>query len=298
MISYAKGVEARLRSVGERLLVSGFESQTPVIEPRRLGHMVDKYTPQAIWGRELRHYRQVAGITQAQMAQKIHFSESLISGVETGQLPASPEFAQACDTTLNTGGALHRLLDWRRGQVFPAWFGKWRDKEQVAVMLRTYEPLVIPGLLQTEAYARALLGASEEAVSARLERQTILSRDDPKPPRLRVVIDESVLHRLVGSPEIMRRQLDHLVHVTTPEVSVQIVPQGCVRAGLLAGFVIATMEGGDEVAYFETAIRGLTTSDHDDVAAALELFEAIRIDALPLGMSVELVKRTAEERWT
>jgi DNA-binding XRE family transcriptional regulator len=260
--------------------------------------MVEQHTPQAIWGRELRHYRQAAGLTQAQLAQKIHFSESLISGIETGQLPASPEFSQACDTTLSTGGALHRLLDWRRGQVFPAWFGKWRDKEQVATTLRTYEPLVVPGLLQTETYARALLGDSGEAVSARLERQAILARDDPKPPRLRAVIDESVLHRRVGSPETMRDQLDHLVRVASPAVSVQIVPEGCVRAGLLAGFAIATMEGGSEVAYFETAIRGFTSSDQDDVAAALELFEAIRIDALPLGMSVELIQRTAEERWT
>ncbi|MEU9890804.1 helix-turn-helix transcriptional regulator [Sphaerisporangium sp. NPDC051017] len=260
--------------------------------------MADKYTPQAIWGRELRHYRQVAGLTQAQLAQKIHFSESLISGIETGQLPASPEFAQACDTTLSTGGALHRLLDWRRAQALPAWFGKWRDKEQVAVTLRTYEPLVIPGLLQTEPYARALLSDSEESVVSRLERQAILTRSDPKPPRLRAVIDELVLHRLVGSADVMRQQLEHLAEIAGPEVSVQVVPQGCVRAGLLAGFVIATMDGGGEVAYLETAIRGLTTSDQDDVRAALELFEAIRIDALPLGMSVELIKRTAEERWT
>ena len=159
------------------------------------GVVVDSYSPQAIWGRELRHYRQEAGLTQAQLAQKIHFSESLISGIETGQLPASPEFAECCDEVLATGSALHRLLDWRKGQVFPAWFGKWRDKEQVATTLRTYEPLIIPGLLQTEPYARVLLRGNETAVAARLHRQLILTREDPSPPTFRCVIDEAVLYR-------------------------------------------------------------------------------------------------------
>ncbi|WP_327048121.1 helix-turn-helix domain-containing protein [Microbispora sp. NBC_01189] len=160
------------------------------------------YSPQAIWGRELRHYRAQAGLTQAQLAQKVHFSESLVSGVETGQLPASPEFARCCDEALVTGGALLRLLDWRKVQVFPAWFGEWREKEQAAVALRTYEPLVVPGLLQTDAYASALLG-DETAVAARLERQAVLSRATPEPPTFRCVLDESVLHRLVGGPEVM-----------------------------------------------------------------------------------------------
>ncbi|GAA3441915.1 helix-turn-helix domain-containing protein [Planomonospora venezuelensis] len=105
--------------------------------------MADTNTPQAIWGRELRHYRQQEGLTQAQLALKIHFSEGLISGVETGQMPASPEFAAACDKVLPTGGALVRLLDWRKGQVFPFWMGRWRDREQAAVALRSYQPLVM-----------------------------------------------------------------------------------------------------------------------------------------------------------
>ncbi|WP_093886717.1 helix-turn-helix domain-containing protein [Streptosporangium canum] len=260
--------------------------------------VVNLYTPQAIWGRELRHYRKKAGFTQGQLSEKIHFSESLISGVETGQLPASPEFAETCDEALGTGGALHRLLDWRRGQQIPSWFGKWRDKEQSAVTLRTYQPLVLPGLLQTEGYIRGLLGDRDEAIAARLERQAILTREEPRPPLLRCVIDESVLHRLVGSHEIMRDQLEHLVSIASSQVSVQVVPPGRVRSGLMAGFVIATLEGGSEIAYLDTAIRGMTTSDQEDVAAAVTQFEAVRIEALPLSMSIDLIKRTAEERWT
>jgi transcriptional regulator with XRE-family HTH domain len=257
----------------------------------------DSHSPQAIWGRELRHYRQRASLTQAQLADKIHFSESLISGVETGQLPASPEFAQCCDNTLDTGGALQRLLDWRRAQVFPSWFGKWRDKEQAATTLRSYQPLMIPGLLQTKAYAHALLG-DDDLVAARLHRQEILKRTSPRPPIFRCVIDQSVLYRQVGSPETMREQLEQLTSLANPQISVQIVPPGFIRFGLLAGFMIATLEGGIEVAYLETAIRGLTTGDQDEVAAAVALFEAIRVEALPLSMSIDLIKKTAEEQWT
>ncbi|MGW4644482.1 helix-turn-helix domain-containing protein [Sphaerisporangium sp. NPDC004334] len=260
--------------------------------------MVDRYTPQAIWGRELRHYRQAAGLTQAQLAQKIHFSESLISGVETGQLPASPEFAQSCDTTLTTDGALSRLLDWRKGQVFPAWFGQWPDKEQVATALHAYEPILVPGLLQTPEYAREVLYGDETAIQARVQRQEILARIDPPSPLFRCVIDEAVLHRLIGSPKIMREQLEHLVSVITPRLSVQVVPLGGMRAGLEGGFMLATLQGGTEVLYLDTAVRGLVTGDQDDVASAVEKFEAIRVEALPLQMSIDLIARTAEERWT
>ncbi|GII79784.1 transcriptional regulator [Sphaerisporangium rufum] len=258
---------------------------------------MDKYTPQAIWGRELRHYRQVAGLTQAQLAQKIHFSESLISGVETGQLPASPDFAVACDTTLSTGGALHRLLDWRKAQRFPYWFGRWRDKEAEALVLRAYEPLLIPGLLQTEAYARVVLRGDEVAVAARLERQAILTRADPEPPILRCIIDEGVLYRPICDSEGMREQLEHLVAMVGPRLSVQVIPHG-MHAGLLSGFIIATLEGGVDVAYVDTAIRGMVVSDHDEVTVTVQRFEAIRTEALPQGMSSDLIKRVMVEKWT
>ncbi|MEV8638196.1 helix-turn-helix transcriptional regulator [Streptosporangium sp. NPDC051023] len=259
--------------------------------------MVNVYTPQAIWGRELRHYRKEAGLTQGQLAERIHFSESLISGVETGQLPASPEFAEICDTALETGGALLRLLDWRKGRVFPAWFGKWRDKEQAAITLRIYQPLVFPGLLQTEAYARVLLRGDEAAVEARLDRQSILTRENPPPPALRCVIDEAVLYRPMGGSEVMREQLNRLLSEIGSRLSVQVVPHG-MHSGLMGGFVIATLDGGKDVLYAETAVRGITTSDEEDVAVAVERFEVIRGDALPINMSIDLIQKAVEEKWT
>lgn len=113
--------------------------------------MYDPYSPQAIWGRELRHYRQRADLTQIQVAELTGYSESLVSSVETGQAPATPEFAEACEKVLKTDGALLRQLDYRKAERFPTWFGEWPIIESKATTLRNFELAVVPGLLQTKA---------------------------------------------------------------------------------------------------------------------------------------------------
>ncbi|WP_052424322.1 helix-turn-helix domain-containing protein [Nonomuraea candida] len=259
--------------------------------------MVDLYTPQAIWGRELRHYRKAAGLTQGQLSERIHFSEGLISGIETGRLPASFEFARSCDSVLNTGGALYRLLDWRKGPLFPSWFEPWDETEKAAVALRSYQPLLIPGLLQTERYARALLRGDETLVAARMARQALLTREDPPPPALRYIIDESVLYRPVETAGLMREQLQRLLDAVNPRLSIQLLPHG-MHAGLMGGFVIATMKDDFEVAYVETLVRGIATNVREDVALVLERYETIRTQALPQAMSLDLIKKAMEEKWT
>ncbi len=134
-------------------------------------------------------------------------------------------------------------------------------------------------------------------MEARLHRQAILFREDPSPPTYRCVVDEGVLHRPIGSHKIMKEQLEHLISVVNPRLSVQVIPHG-MHSGLMGGFVIATLDGGGDVLYAETAVRGLTTSDQEDVTAAVERFEAIRTEALPLSMSIELIQRAVEEKWT
>lgn len=259
--------------------------------------MGDVYTPQAIWGRELRILRLAAGLTQSELAEKIHFNVSLISQIETGQCPASPEFAAACDKVLKTGGLLLRLLDWRKASQHPGWFVEWRELESTSSTLLMYEPMPVPGLLQTEAYARVALRGDENAVHGRLERQDILTRADPLPPITRCVIDESILYRPIGGPTVMREQLKHLIKMTSPRLSVQIVRNG-MHSDLLGGFAIARLGDGSEVAYLDTAVRGLTTRTQTDVTAALERFESIRTEALPVDMSINLIQQVVEKRWT
>ncbi|RAY13587.1 XRE family transcriptional regulator [Actinomadura craniellae] len=261
--------------------------------------MHDPYSPQAIWGRELRHYRRAAGLTQAQLAALINYSESLISNIETGQVPAVPEFAAACDEALNTGGALLRQLDWRKAERFPAWFGEWPVIETKATVLRTFELAVVPGLLQTPAYAGALLDGDESAVEARMERQQILFREDPPPPKLRCVLDEAVLLRPVGSPEIMHEQLEHLLKMAeSPRITLQVVPFG-VHPGLQGSFWLASLgPGNSEVGYVETAVRGQIARNPEDLEILADLWDSIQAHALPQNASLDLIRRTVNERWT
>ncbi|GAB3968275.1 helix-turn-helix transcriptional regulator [Actinoallomurus acanthiterrae] len=255
------------------------------------------YAPQAIWGRELRHYRKAASLTQAQLAAKIFCSESLISSIETGQAPATPEFAKDADEALETGGALSRTLDWRKGApAYPAWFVDWIPVEDGAVQLRVFEIDLIHGLLQTPDYARALLGGDEAAVEARLLRQSILARESP--PALYCVLDESALRRNIGGGKVMYEQLQHLLKVSEREnVSIQVVPSRAHR-GVRGPFAVATAEDGSETAQADNAFGGAVSTRPEDLATVVSSWESIRTEALPADMSRDLIRKVAEELWS
>lgn len=170
----------------------------------------------------------------------------------------------------------------------------WLAEERRARRIRSFELAIVPGLRQTESYARALLNGNETAVQTRLERQGILTADPP--PRLHFVLDEAVLHREKGGPEVMRGQLRHLADGVSEHVTVQVVPSD-ISPGLSGAFALGTVDGG-EVAYVETAVRGIVTSSRDDIAALEDAWETIRSHALSQRESLHLIRRTADERWT
>ena len=166
--------------------------------------------------------------------------------------------------------------------------------------------MVIPGLLQTEDYARAILSVQpgtteerlDELVTARMERQTVLSAEHP--PFLWCLLDEGVLHRCVGSAEIMHEQLTHLVSVSAqPQVTVQVVPYSVgAHPGMLGHFVIAGLDDTASVVYLDTAAQGQIVETPSVVEQVTLTWEALRSEALPRGASRELITKIAEERWT
>jgi transcriptional regulator with XRE-family HTH domain len=254
-------------------------------------------SPLAFFGAELRRFRTHAELSQEALSAKINYGSSLVGMIETAQRMPTLEFAIACDEALDTGGALERLWPLVSRGRYPSWFGEWREIEREATALRTWQPLVVPGLLQTEGYAGALLG-SGEAVQARIERQAILVRDEPEPPMLRVVIDESVLLRPVGSREVMRVQLEKLLKdAENPRISIQVVPMG-VHPGLQGGFNLATTPMGGVVGYVETAARGQVVTHPHDLNELNEAYEGIRTEALSRTDSLSLIAKTVKERWT
>nr|WP_141578086.1 helix-turn-helix transcriptional regulator [Actinomadura sp. WMMA1423] len=175
------------------------------------------------FGAEVRRLREDVGITRTELANRISVTPSYVSQVESGNTRCRKDFAQRLDQALGTGDQL--TTAWTkhlRAASYPKFFADYSEAEATADLLRAYEATFVPGLFQTKEYAQALL-PSEAAVERRLLRQQILSRDTP--PRLIVVMDESVLMRDVGGPEVMRGQCEHLLRVSQQDsITLQIAP--------------------------------------------------------------------------
>lgn len=182
----------------------------------------------------------------------------------------------------------------------PGWFADWLEAERDAHTLRLWSPTLIPGLLQTAEYARALFlaaGADEdsasELVAARLDRQSILDR--PSPPHVVAVLDESVLHRLIGSPAIMADQLAHLAGVSERlHVSVHVLPATGANAGLSGAFDIASSDDTPDTLRTES-LEDQTTENRALVRKASIVFDLVRRDALPRVASRTLILEAAEQ---
>jgi len=246
-------------------------------------------------GRQVRTFREAAGLTQKELAKAIDYTNGWLSNVETGQLRPRVEQVTALEQALGVPpGAVMNIYEQLDGEVMPGWFREWVDEETQAEVLRTFELALIPGLLQIEEYARALLPGDESAVARRMERQQILARD--MPPMLHVVLDEAVLHQARGGKEVTRAQLEHLIASVGPRLTLQVV-RSHVNPRSTGAFTIATVDGAD-VGYVDTAIRAIVTSSREDIAELTAAWEAIRSFALSQQESLDLIRKVIEEKWT
>lgn len=261
--------------------------------------------PLAFFAAELRRLRDQAGWTQEQLAEAISCSLALVGMVETAQRNPSRDFIERCDRMLNTEGTLMRVWPLLSQAAYPPWFRSWVEIERRAHTLKNWQPMVFPGLLQTPDYARALLRGRravaeervEELVAARIERQSLLHGVNP--PLLWVVIDESMLYRRIGSPEIMRGQIAAVIAAMENRyVSVQIMPGDVtVTAGLSGAFVIASVEDGADTVYVDCAAEGWVTDHPRDVAEIRMRYEELRTEAMSPRASIDLMTKVMET-WT
>ena len=183
--------------------------------------------------------------------------------------------------------------------VSMGWWSNYEALEQSAVSVRTWEPLVVPGLLQTRDYAAALLGGDDDLVSRRMDRQQIVTRPD-NPVDLVAILDESTLRRPVGGPAVMVDQLDHLVAMSQrPNVTVQVLPRTASAHALMLGgngaFVILGLPWPGGLVHLEHigGARSLDTSYELETHA--QAFDQLRELALPPNESVNLIQAAAKE---
>lgn len=266
-------------------------------------------SPAAFLGNELRRARVAAGFSsQDALAAKLGFDRTVVAKAETGQRPPSADvltaWCQACRLDDDLFARLAVLARRADGPV-PTWFEDWLEAEGEAQSLRLWSPILIPGLLQTAEYAQALFLAeqtdtSDDAigalVAARLERQAILDRTDA--PDIVAVLDEAVLHRLIGSSPVMHDALVHVADLSRrPAVVVQVIPASHgASAGLGGAFDIAAADGMPETLRME-AIVDQTTEKRSLIRKAAAAFDRVRGDALPRDASRDLILKVADERW-
>jgi len=264
--------------------------------------------PAAFLGGELRRARIAAGFSsQDSLAARLGFDRTVITKAETGERTPTADLLSAWCTACSIDGDLFGRLAVlaRRGNgPLPAWFHDWvTHGEQLASRLRWFEPLVVPGLLQTEAYARALLTGrigspsadAEARVRARMDRQAVLTRED-SPAEFLALMDEGVLRRGVGGTKVMAEQIEYLIEASGwPNVVIQVIPSStAVHDGLNGGgFAIADFEDGPGMGYQETALRGVPVTDPKDVIGLAVAFDRLRAEALPRAASLALLEEAA-----
>ncbi|PZT75804.1 MULTISPECIES: helix-turn-helix domain-containing protein [unclassified Streptomyces] len=256
-----------------------------------------------MFGVLLRHFRELAGLSQEGLGKRIGFSKSQVAMVERGHRPPKEDFVQKADDALNARGALVRAASKMSFGVLASWFEPFAEEEAKAVARYEYDSSTIPGLLQTEAHAYAAhRGACppldddeiERLVAGRMARQALLTR---KPlPDISFVLEASALRRPIGGREVHRAQLRHLLELSKlRNVHIQVMsPDRETHVGLNGPFVLLETDDRRRLAYLEVQARSFLVSEQPQLGDLFALYGMLRTQALGLEESRELIERIAE----
>ncbi|MGH3763698.1 MAG: helix-turn-helix domain-containing protein [Pseudonocardiaceae bacterium] len=270
---------------------------------------------------ELRRLREAAGFKREQVAERLRCVISHVSHLETMRnLPKGPEL----EVLLDFYGAAERIpafLDLvdsaRKGRDWwipfkgtaPEWFDLYLAMESSAVRIDRYDSMIVPGLFQTPAYAKAVIRAAEpeladaefaRRVELRMTRQDVLTRQ-PDPPTVWCVLDESVLYRPAGEPQVLVEQLEHLVKLLDlPTLTIQVLPlEAGVHAGIDGTFIVLTfppeLEGDPGIAYTEAPTRGTYYEDRGEIMTYRNTLRRIQVHARTPQETRALLVRRIEE---
>ncbi|MDT0424450.1 helix-turn-helix domain-containing protein [Streptomyces evansiae] len=258
----------------------------------------------AAFAEEVRRQRQHLGLSQTAYANLLAFSQPLVSKVERGEVPASPEFARAMDKAGKTSGVYARLHDDHFRQDYPDWFKPYADLEQEASAIVNFSPSLLVGLVQTEAYAAAVFRAGHPTetvdeirarVELRVQRQEILNRTHS--PRFWMVVPEGVLRMGVGGADVMREQLTYLADLAErPNITIQVlrVRDGAPPAHL--PFTLLTVDG-QQVVYSESWVGGGSVDRSPEaIAKTAAVCDHLRMMAASAQDSLDLLRSMAKQQ--
>lgn len=272
-----------------------------------------------VLGRRLQHLREKCGLSYEEAGQALDVTHATIRRMEKAEVGLKILYVEKLLQTYgvtdqtevdeflslarqaNQPGWWHRYRD-----VLPEWFSAFVSLESESNVIRAYEPHYVPGLLQTEGYARAVLRAgmphvAEEEirrqVALRMERQAVLERDEP--PLLWVVMDETVLRRSLGGPEVMREQIDHLIEAgRRPGVRLQVMPFGAGPHPAMYGpfhLFRFPIEELPDVACAESLVGAVYFDQRDDVTTFLEALDRMCAQAAPVSRTEAILSAMRKE---
>jgi transcriptional regulator with XRE-family HTH domain len=258
-----------------------------------------------MFAEEMIAMRKQRGWTQEELAARMLVSTSTIANIESGYRAPTPAQAIKADEVCGTPGTFQRHERRMRGIPFSAGFRPFQPHEAAARLLKMFEHSLVPGLFQTRPYAQAILEVNpettsemvKERVDGRMERQAILVREDPPPPRAHAILDEQVLYRNVGGPAVMAEQMGHLVELAMmPRISIQVIPADRPHAGLLGAFVVAENDQPPAIVYLDSALDGQVVESAEVAEGIDVVFRALQMEALTGGASLSKMKEAAQ-RW-
>lgn len=267
----------------------------------------DNDNPARRLGRKLREARIAAGYhNQTMFGAAINMHRTTVTKIESGSRHITTDvlrrWCELCHVDFELYEAGARLAWVAEASPVPVWFENFYRAQVLAHTIRTWHPIIVPGLLQIPDYARALhqgAGTSadliDERVATRIDLQQQTLERHPVPISLLAVMDEAVLYRHVGSEEIRHRQLLHLVEQgQRNHVKIQVVPASRGgNAGHVGAFTIASLDDADVM--LMDGVEDVTTDERPAIRAGLAIFDRVRWEALSGPESLELLTKAAEE---
>ncbi|MCX5012563.1 helix-turn-helix transcriptional regulator [Streptomyces sp. NBC_00555] len=261
-------------------------------------------SPRALLGAELRVARERAGLSQAELGEPLFVSGSFIGQLEAGTRRMHIEFARQIDDILDTNGFFARNCGAVAKSKYPDHFAAAAEAEALAKGIREYAPQLIPGLLQTEAYARAVCRAYQptatdetidELVTNRLARAALLR--NPTTPMFWCVLDEAVLRRAGDNPAVLAEALRHIASlIRAHRIIVQVLPFSAgFHAGLLGFLQLMSFEEAPPLAYIEGEGTGQLFDDPATVARHALTYDLLTASALSPEKSLALIESVAED---
>lgn len=267
---------------------------------------LDPYTsPRAFYGAELRRVREAAGLSQGQLGERVFCSASYVSQFESAKRRPQRDLSMQFDDVLGSGMHFERLCELARQSKHPEYFADAAELEKLAKTISEYAPMLVPGLLQTAGYARALSHAArrfephhvvDDLVTSRLERQRVM--DGPTAPVLWVVIHEAVLRVAVGGAAVMHEQLISLSEKIrlNHRVLVQVLPFSAgAQAFLNATTIQMTFDDAPPVTYTESAYAGQLIEEPAVVSRYQKAYDLTRAAALSPETSLTLIESAAKD---